>query len=305
MNESLIVGIVFSKVGKVYHFDARQIDDIKVSDHVVVVTSKGRQLGQVAQIVQDGENIPKGRLKAVERRATPVDLLSRQVWRKKEPAAVELCRDKLSKLDLPGVKIVDAEYSFDGHRLRILVSSSSEDKIDVRALRKSFQGLFDVKQFEIFQIGPRDVAKLLGGMGACGMEKRCCSQFLHEFCSIGIRMAKDQGISLTPTEITGMCGRLRCCLRYEHSHYAENLKQLPKRNKRVITPEGEGRVVDVMPLKASVNVDLGEAGRKEFTKEEIQLVITEPQGSATDSQKPSRKSRGPRGTRRKPRKKSS
>jgi cell fate regulator YaaT (PSP1 superfamily) len=120
------------------------------------------------------------------------------------------------------------------------------------------------------QIGPRDVAKYIGGMGACGLEQRCCSRFLNEFSSISIRMAKDQGISLTPTEITGMCGRLRCCLIYEFEAYAEARKGLPKKNKRIQTPEGEGKVIDVYPLAGRIRVDIPEVGMREYTREQFE-----------------------------------
>ena len=113
-------------------------------------------------------------------------------------------------------------------------------------------------RWKLKQIGPRDIAKFYGGMGACGLEKRCCCSFITEFSSISIRMAKEQGISLTPTEITGMCGRLRCCLIYEYDNYVEAGKLLPKSNKRVITPDGEGKVVDVHPLSQMVVVEFAD-----------------------------------------------
>jgi len=124
-------------------------------------------------------------------------------------------------------------------------------------------------QLDLRQIGPRDAAKLIRGMGACGLESRCCSRFLTEFASISIRMAKTQDISLTPTEITGMCGRLRCCLVYEYDQYVEAIKTLPKRKRKVNTPMGEGRVVQILPLQQAVIVDLPEIGPRQFTKEEL------------------------------------
>jgi hypothetical protein len=122
---------------------------------------------------------------------------------------------------------------------------------------------------EIRQIGPRDAAKMIQGMGACGMEKRCCSQFLTQFSSISIRMAKTQDISLTPSEITGMCGRLRCCLSYEYDQYVEAIKTLPKRKKRIQTPMGEGRVIQILPLRQIVIVDIPEIGPRQFTREDL------------------------------------
>ena len=167
---------------------------------------------------------------------------------------------KSVELNLVGIKIVSAEYSFDGSRLTILFSSETEEKYDLKSLRQDMQKMLAPSQVEMRQIGPRDVAKMVCGMGACGLETRCCCLFLTEFSSISIRMAKEQGISLTPTEITGMCGRLRCCLIYEYDTYVEARQKLPKRNKRVRTPQGEGKVVDVIPLRGAVMVDLPEVG---------------------------------------------
>jgi cell fate regulator YaaT (PSP1 superfamily) len=132
------------------------------------------------------------------------------------------------------------------------------------------QKQYPQSQVEMRQIGPRDVAKLLGGMGACGLETRCCSKFLTEFSPISIKMAKEQGISLTPQEITGMCGRLRCCLVYEYEQYAAARKELPKRNKRVVTPMGEGKVLDVNPLRMTIRVELPDVGGREFHRNQVE-----------------------------------
>jgi cell fate regulator YaaT (PSP1 superfamily) len=173
-------------------------------------------------------------------------------------------------MGLAGVKIVASEFSFDGARLSYLFSSEGDEKIDLRNLRRAMQRVYPHAQVEMHQIGPRDVAKILGGMGACGMENRCCSKFLTEFSPISIKMAKEQGISLTPTEITGMCGRLRCCLVYEYEQYVEARKQLPKRGKRVVTPQGEGKVSDIYPLKGAIVVELENGVAREFMKDEVQ-----------------------------------
>ncbi|HLE50605.1 MAG TPA: regulatory iron-sulfur-containing complex subunit RicT, partial [Anaerolineales bacterium] len=194
----------------------------------------------------------------------------RQLWQQKELEAMINCRAKAAELKLKGVKIVAADYTFDGSRLSFLYSTETEEKIDLRALRNAIQRVYPRSRVEMRQIGPRDVAKLLGGMGACGLENRCCSMFLTEFSPISIKMAKEQGISLTPSEITGMCGRLRCCLVYEYEQYVEARKQLPKRGKRVVTPQGEGKVVDVFPLKDTAVVELDEAGVQEFARLDLQ-----------------------------------
>lgn len=265
----LVIGVRFSVVGKIYHFDASKVPDLRMGDSVVVETTRGWQLGQVAQIVDDPQLPPDGDWKRVDRRATPRDLLLRQSWQNREFEVVATCRARAKELRLEEVKIVAAEYSFDGARLAIMYSTENEDKVDLKSLRSEMQKMYAPSQVEMRQIGPRDVAKILGGMGACGLETRCCSKFLTDFSSISIRMAKEQGISLTPTEITGMCGRLRCCLIYEYEQYVAARATLPKRNKRVITPQGEGKVVDVFPLREAVLVDVPDVGYREFTREEI------------------------------------
>jgi len=252
-----IAGVRFQQVGKVYHFDASVHPDVRVGDFVIVETTRGRQMGQVASVEPfNGKRAAEGPLKPIERRATGRDLAVRKYWEGKELEALVICREVNKNLGLP-IKIVKAEYSFDGARLTFLYSTDSEEeKVDTKDLRteigKSFRARIEMKL-----IGPRDVAKLLGGFGACG-EVRCCSRFLTEFSPVSIKMAKEQGISLNPQEITGMCGRLRCCLVYEYEQYVIARKALPARNKEVGTPHGAGKVLDVLPLKDSVMVQIGE-----------------------------------------------
>ena len=268
--EPLVVGIRFQKVGKIYHFDASRQRDLKPGDFAVVETARGRQLGQVVMIVQDPSPPAEGSWKSIQRKATPQDLVIRQSWQQKEIEAMVNCRAKVSEMRIPGVKIVSAEFSFDGIRLSYLYSTETEEKVDLRSLRKAMQRLYPHTQVEMHQIGPRDVAKILGGMGACGLENRCCSMFLTEFSPISIKMAKEQCISLTPSEITGMCGRLRCCLVYEYEQYVEARKQLPKRGKRMVTPRGEGKVIDVFTLKQAVLIELDDGVIVEYPAQDIQ-----------------------------------
>jgi cell fate regulator YaaT (PSP1 superfamily) len=269
-----IIGVRFAKIGKVYHFDSSPVADLKLGERVIVDTSRGRHLGEVVQMLAEPPSKPDGGWKRVERRATPRDLLLQQSWQAKQTEAMINCRARAAEIKLVGIKIVAAEYNYDGTRLAFLFSTGSDDKPDLKSLRKDMQALYQSTQVEMRQIGPRDVAKLLGGMGACGLETRCCSQFLTDFSPISIKMAKEQGISLTPAEITGMCGRLRCCLIYEYEQYVEARKVLPKRNKRVITPRGEGKVLDVMPLSGKVMVLLDSEEDKHivatFDREELQ-----------------------------------
>lgn len=253
--KSDIVGVRFSKIGKIYHFDASNIDSIELNDYVIVDTVRGRQIGEVIQFVDNNlANIEN--LRQIDRTATSADLLVRQNWISKQTSAMIDCREQSSKLQLEGVKIIHAEYAFDGSRLTFMFSTESEEKYDLKSLKKDMQKKFSDTQVEFRQIGPRDVAKLLGGMGACGLETRCCSKFITEFSPISIKMAKEQGISLTPTEITGMCGRLRCCLIYEYEQYVAARKELPKKGKKVATPEGEGKIIDVYPLREVVLVEI-------------------------------------------------
>jgi cell fate regulator YaaT (PSP1 superfamily) len=267
--QPLIVGVRFAQIGKIYHFDASSIPDIKTGDHVIVETSRGKQLGEVAARI---ENLPPSSegWKPIERMATPRDLVLRRMWQQKELEAMITCRERASQLNLSGIKIAAAEFSFDGARLSFMFSTESEEKVDLKSLRHDMQKQFAPSQVDLRQIGPRDMAKMLGGMGACGLETRCCSKFLTEFSPISIKMAKEQGISLTPSEITGMCGRLRCCLVYEYEAYAAARKELPKKNKRVVTPLGEGKVLDVSPLPMTVRVEIPELGAREFSRDEIE-----------------------------------
>jgi cell fate regulator YaaT (PSP1 superfamily) len=268
--QPFIVGVRFAQIGKAYHFDASSLPQIKVGDHVIVETSRGKQLGEVSQIVINPTSPSEGVWKPIERIATPRDLILRRIWAQKELEAMIACRERAAQLKLAEVKIVAAEFSFDGTRLSLMFSAETEDKVDLKSLRHDMQKQYQQSQVEMRQIGPRDVAKMLGGMGACGMETRCCSRFLTEFSPISIKMAKEQGISLTPTEITGMCGRLRCCLFYEYEQYVAARKELPKRNKHVVTSLGEGKVMDVNPLKMTIRVDLADVGWREFERGEVE-----------------------------------
>ncbi len=270
-----IVGVRFSKVGKIYNFDATGLDNLRKADVVVVETSRGWQMGEVVTFIEQSAEGADATWKPLDRVATPQDLAQWQVWQNKEPEVIAACKDRAKELRLNHVKIVSSEYSFDGTRLTILFSSDTEEKAELKSLRSDMQRTFAPAQVELRQIGPRDVAKILGGMGACGMETRCCTRFITEFSSISIKMAKEQGISLTPAEITGMCGRLRCCLIYEYDNYLEARKNMPKKNKKVMTPDGEGKVVDLQPLAGKVVVDIPQIGRREFSNEDVKLVEEE------------------------------
>jgi cell fate regulator YaaT (PSP1 superfamily) len=268
--ETRVVAVRFQPLGKLYYFDASAIPELKVGDWVLVSTSRGTELAQVAAFVEDPGKPPNGGWKPVERLATPRELVMRRMWQGRELEAMIACRAKAAELGLGDIKIVRAEFSYDGSRLTFYYASEGDERRDLSKLQRAMRRSYRMARVEMRQVGPRDVAKILGGMGACGLVERCCSKFLTEFSPISIRMAKAQGISLNPQEITGMCGRLRCCLIYEYEQYVEARKKLPKKNKRVVTPMGEGKVVDVLPLKEAVIVLLEDGKRAEFMKHEIQ-----------------------------------
>lgn len=262
-HSELVAGVRFQKIGKLYHFDFSGHPELKQGDFVIVDTRRGRQMGQIMGFTAPDE----GRAaRQILRPATARDHVLRQHWDAKQDEALETCREAASNLRrMSEVKFVAAQYNYDGSVVTFLFSA--EQKIDTSVLEKRLQRKFEAR-IEMRQIGPRDVAKLQGGFGACGIT-RCCSTFLTDFSPISIKMAKAQGISLNPSEITGMCGRLRCCLVFEYEQYVEARRQLPRRNKRVGTPHGEGRVLDQLPLRDAVLVEVGEGVRKVVEREDI------------------------------------
>jgi cell fate regulator YaaT (PSP1 superfamily) len=274
--QRLIIGVRFMRVGKLYHFDATGHPEVRPGDRVIVETTRGRQLGEVVNHVPPEKlALPAGGYKSIEAVATARDLALEQMWKSKETEAMIDCRARAHQLQLRDVKVVRAEYSYDGTRLTFLLSGpdNGSGRLETRSLRDDMQRAYPSTQVTLRQIGPRDVAKLLGGMGACGLETRCCASFLTEFSPVSIKMAKEQGLSLNPEEITGMCGRLRCCLVYEYEQYVAARKTLPKRGKIVSTPRGPGKVIDVNPLKEAVYVAVQEGDSirtLEFQKEDLQ-----------------------------------
>lgn len=268
-----IIGIRFTSAGKIYHFDSSDVPNLKLGDHVIVETARGDHLGEVVQIPENTPQAPKGGWKKVLRQATPRELLLNEKWKAKEMEVLITCRETAEKMTLPNVKIIKADFNYDGTQLNFLYSYEKDGNANLKNLRKVMQKNYPNTNIEMRQIGPRDVAKIMGGLGACGQEKRCCTMFLTDFSPISIKMAKAQGISLAPSEITGMCGRLRCCLIYEYEAYAAARKTLPKRKKRVVTPKGAGRVIDLSPLTEMVVVQLdGEVrgARHTFHRDELE-----------------------------------
>ncbi len=272
--EPQFAGVRFQPVGKVYHYRADGFG-LRVGDWVVVETVRGKQMGQVATVAPPRDK-NLGNFRRVDRLATGRDMAMRHYYENKELEAMIACRAESSDLRLP-IKIVRAQYSFDGQALTFLFSTIEDQaEVNVEPLRDRISHLYRAR-VEMRQIGPREVAKLLGGMGACGIEERCCSKFLTEFSPITIKHAKEQNISLNPTDITGMCGRLRCCLIYEFEQYVEARRHLPKLKSMIGTPQGEGKVVEHLALRDSVKVffDDPNGGRREAIFHREQLVPLE------------------------------
>ena len=247
-----VVGVHFKPVTKVYHFDTNGLLGLAYKDHVIVNTAKGQE---VAQVVHPPHHLDEtdvvGEMKSIERRASAWDMVQKDQWLHKEKEALALCRRKVTEQKLD-IKVVRCEYNFTGGRL--LIYFSSENRIDFRNLVRELARIFRTR-VEMRQIGVRDEAKLLDGVGKCGRQL-CCTSWLREFTPVSIRMAKNQQLPLNPDEISGVCGRLLCCLSYEDATYKEQNKKMPKLGAEVVTPQGNGRVRHVHPLKETVTVML-------------------------------------------------
>lgn len=246
-----VVGVQFNDSGKIYSFDSLDLD-IKVGDGVVVETIHGKELGFAREASYDRDEEEIGRqLKPVIRVATEYDLERYRENVIKASEASEVFKDLVAKHNLE-MKLVDCAYTFDNQKL--LFYFTADGRVDFRELVKELAYIYKTR-IELRQIGVRDGARMFGGLGPCGQEL-CCSRFLKDFDNVTIRMAKDQGLSLTPSKISGMCGRLMCCLRYEQDVYEERLKELPDLKEIVITPEGEGKVVERYAIKDEVKVQI-------------------------------------------------
>lgn len=275
-----VVGVCFKPTGKVYYFSCKGLG-LDKGTKVVAETTKGRELAEVVCLgPQCGGSTAKGKLKPLLRVATEDDIRRGQDNHQRADEARRVCHRLLAQLELP-VKLVDAEYAFDARR--ITFSFASEEKTDLCDLRVRLREIYDC-EVELRQIGVRDQAKLLGGLGSCGRQL-CCASFLRGFQPVTIKMAKDQNMSLNPNKISGQCGRLMCCLRYEHEAYAEARKTMPKVGSTVQTPEGPGRAVDVNLLLRRVRVET-EAGTVQVHLDEVGEAQLEPRQEAKSETRP-------------------
>lgn len=263
-----VIGVRFRNAGKIYYFDPVNVE-LHKDDMVIVETSRGLEIGKV---VEEKKEITKEEvvkpLKKVIRKATKADFAQLEENKRKEEEAFNTCLKSIAehKMDM---KLIRAEYTFD--RSKIIFYFIAEGRIDFRELVKELASIFQTR-IELRQIGVRDEAKLIGGMGPCG-RPFCCTTFLEEFESVSIRMAKNQNLSLNPTKISGVCGRLMCCLRFEDDTYEEVRGEYPGVGSEVITPDGEGKVVSVNMVKETVQVELKELqSHREFPLEEVDII---------------------------------
>ena len=258
----------FKDVGKVYYFDPGDLT-LAAGDHAVVETSRGLEYGEVLlgnTEVEDSEIVAP--LKKVVRIADAKDEKTVAENREREKSAFSICLQKIAahKLDM---KLVDVEYTFD--RSKILFYFTADGRVDFRDLVKDLASVFRTR-IELRQIGVRDEAKLLGGLGICG-RPFCCSSYMDEFRPVSIKMAKEQGLSLNPTKISGTCGRLMCCLKYEQDAYEHLLSNTPRQGALVQTQQGRGYVTNVNLLRGILTVRLiDEDTIADFPKDEVVLL---------------------------------
>lgn len=264
------VGVRFRRAGRVYYFDPAGLE-LAVNDRVVVKTSRGLELGEVVispqQIVVGEVDEP---LKPVIRKATEEDVTRAIEFEDKETEALIECGRLIDKFNLP-MKLLSAEYNFDGSRLTIFFSAA--ERVDFRRLVRELAGYFKVR-VELRQVGSRDEAKLLGGFGRCG-RPLCCTSFLCDFNPVSIKMAKEQSLPLNPMRISGVCGRLLCCLAFEGEQYHQMKEKLPREGRVVNTPMGAARVVGSNPLKETVLVELESGAQAELPLTDI-IIDSQP-----------------------------
>lgn len=267
---AIIIGVKFKGAGKVYYFDPDEAI-LNAGDYVVVETSRGIECGTVTfgnrEINDDGLNRP---LKKIIRPATAEDIAHLEDNRKKEEKAYGICLKKIIEHNLK-MKLVTVEYTFDNNK--ILFYFTADGRVDFRELVKDLAGIFRTR-IELRQIGVRDESKMLGGLGICGREF-CCKGFLSDFQTVSIKMAKEQGMSLNPVKISGTCGRLMCCLKYEQEAYSDLLKKTPKIGAYVSTPDGKGTVVDQNLIKGILNIQLQknpDSPPKSYKVNEVKLI---------------------------------
>ena len=275
-----VVGVRFKKAGKIYYFDPADMN-IQKDTYVVVETARGIEFGEcVIGIKEINKNDIVAPLKSVLRIATEEDIDRHFKNKDKEKDAFNICLKKIQEHGLT-MKLIDVEYTFDNNK--VIFYFTADGRVDFRELVKDLATIFKTR-IELRQIGVRDEAKMLGGLGPCG-RPMCCSSFLGDFASVSIKMAKEQNLSLNPTKISGICGRLMCCLNYEQSTYEDIRKRMPKVGSIVKTSEGTGEVFSNNIVKESVKVKLKKGEEEileEFKIDTIELIKGHYEDSVDD-----------------------
>jgi cell fate regulator YaaT (PSP1 superfamily) len=260
-----VIGVRFKKAGKIYYFDPGE-DKIPLNSYVIVETIRGIEFGKVVVTnkIVDEEDVVLP-LKKVIRVADEKDKLTVLENQKEAEKAFDICNEKIKEHELE-MNLVDVEYTFD--RNKIIFYFTADGRIDFRDLVKDLAAMFKTR-IELRQIGVRDEAKMIGGIGPCG-RPLCCSTFLGDFEPVSIKMAKDQNLSLNPTKISGLCGRLMCCLKYENDDYETAKRQLPDLGEEIHTPYGDGKVVGLNILERVIQIEIPAKERViEYTLDEL------------------------------------
>ena len=268
-----IIGIRFKIGGKTYYFSPNGIVG-KKGVYAIVETARGLEFGEIVvanSMVHESEFVPP--LRPVVRLATEADIKHHDENKAKQDEAFKICNEKIIAHGLD-MKLIDAQYTFDNTKLLFYFTSSG--RVDFRELVKDLASVFKTR-IELRQIGIRDEAKLIGGLGICG-RSLCCSVFLSDFGQVSIKMAKEQNLSLNSSKISGACGRLMCCLRYEHETYTQEIKKTPPVDSKVKTPDGIGTVTEISPLAAKIKVrldDKPDQPPRSFSRDDVTVIPKE------------------------------
>ncbi len=286
-----VVGIKFRNSAKVYYFAPEGFEHLQADDFVIVDTARGQEAGRVAFVPREvADKGISNKLKGILRVATAIDLTQMERYQQREKQALHRCRDKVAEYNLV-MKVIRAEYNFSGTHLTFYFTA--DKRVDFRVLVKDLAHMFKTR-IELRQVGVRDEVKLLGGYGLCG-RPHCCSTWLSEFRPISIKMAKQQDLPLSPMEISGVCGRLLCCLAYENDLYAEIKQGMPRVGQTITTPKGAGKVTGLNAIQETVTVRVPGEALATFTLEELDTPQQEPEpGPETGPETGPRRRRGRR-----------
>ncbi len=263
-----VLGVMFDITKKRYYFEVVDKDEVyKKGDKVIVDTIRGQEIGIVYNLpITLSEKYLVLPLKPVIKKADEEEIKRYEDLRREAGEAQKICKEKIEKHNLP-MKLVNTEYTFD--KTKLIFYFTAEGRIDFRELVKDLANIFKLR-IELRQIGVRDEARILGDIGVCGKEL-CCRTFINKFNSVSIKMARDQGLVINPSKISGVCGRLLCCINYEYAQYEEALKNFPAINQNVGTEKGEGKVASISPLNGFLYVDVPKLGITKFNIEEIKF----------------------------------